>query len=120
MNKIIKDPFWDYENDILNDFSRIEVCLGEFNTFSKVDLSEEEIDNVLERRKYYYEMSQKLLHYVVTNFDEKHAKVFIYFFVFGLTQGEIGKLMNISQAYVSFLLKKVKKQILDNFNICNK
>jgi DNA-directed RNA polymerase specialized sigma subunit len=120
MNKIIKDPFWDYENDILNDFSKIEVYLGEFNTFSKIDLSDDEIDSILKRRKYYYEMSQKLLKYVVTNFDEKHIKVFVYFFIFGLTQGEIGKLMNISQAYVSFLLKKVKKQILENFRICNK
>jgi len=120
MKKIIKDPFWDYENDILNDFSRVELSLGEFTNFLNFDLTDEDINKELKKRRFCHQESQKLMKYVIDNFNEKQIKIFIYFFIFELTQVEIGELMKISQAYVSFILKTMKKKILDDFYACKK
>ncbi|MFH7835011.1 MAG: hypothetical protein QXL51_00235 [Candidatus Aenigmatarchaeota archaeon] len=108
--KYIKDPYWDYENDILNDFSRIELSLSEFS-FSEKD------DSLIEKRRFAYRVCQKVIKYVLTWENPLWVEVFFKYFVFGKSQVEIGEEIGKTQAYVSHIVKKIREKILIDFRV---
>lgn len=108
----IKDPYWDSDIEILNDFSKIEFPLEGDGI-----IKENQIDQILYRRRFAYKLSQKVFRYISQLGNPLWLEVFFKYFILGKSQVEISEELHKTQAYVSYIVREIKKQVKKDFNI---
>jgi hypothetical protein len=111
MQHRVKDPYWDCEKDILNDFSKIEIPLESFDFFR------DNISSDLNRRRFRTKVIYKVLKFARESLNDLQLKVFLSYFILQKSQVEIEKDLGITQAYVSYIIKGIVKKMRNAFHI---
>lgn len=95
-------------------FDRLEVSIGDNIQFESLDyINVGDIDGVSDMQRRLLKLSLYVSSKVLTDIQ---LTIFLHYYIYQHNQKEIGRILNISQPYVSYVLSKCAEKIKNNFD----